>query len=551
MNRKQKPSTAPGWKIFLFSFLAVVSFAVSFAGDSQGAAWKTNFGKPIKAVRFLDDSTHILLASSESIGLFEAVSGKKVWEMELKGMAKKGIKYVLHGNKFLISTPKTVQCYDAMTGTRLWETEVPGVDQDDYKSADKGSPNVIMIRYEDQRVLFDMSTGKILLNVTINADLKGEGGYVLYDLAKQGKEIVMLKGDKLGMFDVNTGAQLFAGEKYEANSDLVKKHFAWTYQSPDDNAILFVLEDEVAVIDAVHNKELVRRKLKIDGSHEVLVPTTQGCAVFTKDQLVHFNFQNGSTTEVNVPFADIRSMQSYVVDGKDILLISLKNKMIAIDPVEAKVVWQSKDADPNFEGFAHRYILQDGSRAIITYNRPRDNGNEEGTYLYLMGLNLLTGTVDYKTPVALGKKVVSHEGGLLGSIGRVYLAAATLGLSEAVRGADFGFSDIGFDYDITQMDNKLVVGIVTSADMLNPETRSGSGEGFCAVDMKTGAVVYKNYFPILDGAEKKTSTAIVNGNVVYCTGKDRVLAFDFSTGKKLWTLEKELDGAQVADLAIH
>ena len=213
MNRKQKPSTAPGWKILLFSFLAVVSFAESFAGDSQGAAWKTNFGKPIKAVRFLDDSTHILLASSESIGLFDAVSGKKIWEMELKGMAKKGIKYVLHGGKFLISTPKTVQCYDAMTGTRLWETEVPGVDQDDYKSADKGSPNVIMIRYEDQRVLFDMSTGKILLNVTINADLKGEGGYVLYDLAKQGKEIVMLKGDKLGLFDINTGAQLFAGEK--------------------------------------------------------------------------------------------------------------------------------------------------------------------------------------------------------------------------------------------------------------------------------------------------------------------------------------------------
>ena len=276
----------------------------------------------------------------------------------------------------------------------------------------------------------------------------------------------------------------------------------------------------------------------------------QGCAVFTKDKLVHFNFQNGTTTEINVPFADIRSMQSYVVNGKDILLISLKDKMIAIDPVEAKVVWQSKEADPNFEGFAHRYVLQDGSRAIIAYNRPRDSGSDQGTYLYLMGLNLLTGSVEYKTPVALGKKVVSHGGGLLGSIGRVYLAAATLGLSEAMRGADFGYSDIGFEYDITQMDNNLVVGIVTSAEMLNPDTRSGSGEGFCAVDIKTGAVVYKNYFPVLDEDEKKSSTAVVEGNTVYCTGKDRLLAFDFSTGKKLWTLEKELDGVQVADLTL-
>ena len=223
MKREQKPFNASAWKIFLLAILSAVSFAAAFAGDSEGSAWRANFGKPIKAIRFLDDSSHILLASSESIGLFEATSGKKVWEMELKGMAKKGIKYVLHGDKFLISTPKTVQCYDALTGTRLWETEVPGVDQDDYKSADKGSPNVIMIRYEDQRVLFDMNTGKILLNVTINADLKNKGGYVLFELPKQGKEIVMMKGDKLGLFDVNTGSQLFAGEKVRSEQRPGKK----------------------------------------------------------------------------------------------------------------------------------------------------------------------------------------------------------------------------------------------------------------------------------------------------------------------------------------
>ena len=548
MKRVRSLSAAALVKALLLLTATVAGIVV--AGDTKGAAWTTSFGKTINAIRFLDDSTHILLASGESIGLFDAVSGKKVWTMEVKGLAKKGIKYVLHGNKFLVSTSKTVQCYDAMTGAKLWETEVPGVDQEDYKSADKGSASVIMIRYEDQRVLFDMNTGKILLNVTINADLKSKGGYVLFDLQKQGKEIVMLKGDKLGLFDINTGAQLFTGEKYEANSDLVKKKFAWSHKSDDESAILFVLDEEVAVVDAVHNKELVRRKVALDASHEVLVPTTQGCAVFTKDSLIHFNFQNGSTAGIPLSYADIRSMQAYLVDGKDILLISLKNKMVALDPVGGKTVWQSKDGDPNFEGFAHRFIEQDGSRAIITYNRPRDSGSEQGTYLYLMGLNLLTGNVDYRTPVALGKKVVSHETSFLGSLGRVYLAAATMGLSEAMRGADFGYSDIGFDYDVTQMDNKLVIGIVTSSEMLNPETRSGSGEGFCAVDMKTGAYVYKNYFPVLDGDEKKTSSAIVQGNIVYFTGKDRLIAFDFSAGKKLWTLEKELDGVQIADLAV-
>ena len=538
-------------KALIFVNLIVSLSVPLLAGDANGAAWKTNFNKPIKAIRFLDDSMHILLASSETIGLYDVPSGQKVWDMELKGLAKKGIKYVLHGNKFLVSTPKTVQCYDAMTGSRLWETEVPGVDQNDYKSADKGSPNVVMIRYEDQRVMFDMNTGKILLNVTINSDLKGKGGYVLFDLPQQGKELVMLKDNKAGLFDINSGNQLFTGDKYEVNSDLVKKDLSWYYQSPDDKAILFVLEDEVVVIDAVQNKELLRRKLKIDASHEVLVPTTQGCAVLTKDQIVHFDFQNGAVTEINVPFADIRTMHPYSVNGKDMLVISLKNKLIAIDPVEGSTVWQSKDADPQFEGYVHRYIQQDGDAAILTYTRPRDSGDDQGTYVYLMRLNLSTGSIAYKIPVALGKKVVSHESGLFGSIVRVYLAAATYGLSEAARGTtDFGFSDIGFDYDITLLDNKMVVGIVTPAEMLNPDTRNGSGEGFCAVNIKTGDVFYKNYFPILEEAEKIPSTAVVDGNIAYFTGKDRLISFDIASGKKLWSLEKELNGVQITDMAV-
>jgi len=531
-------------------FIALIFYVRVNAGDINGPAWKANLGEEIKAIRYLDDNKNVLFASNEYVWLYDIASGKKIWNAELKDFNKKGIRYVVQGSKFFVSTSKTVQCYDALTGTRLWETPVPDVDQDDYRDREKIANDALMVRYQDQRVLFNTTDGKILLNVTINTKAKEKGAPILFDFPKQGKDLVLLKGDKIGLFDIATGAQLFSGEKYEPNYDLVKKDLGWYYQMPDDKAILFVLDEDVVVFDAVNNKEIVRRKLDIDASHQVLMPTTQGCAVFTKDKIVHFNMENGSVVEVNVPYNDIRTMQSYVVDGKDILLVSLKDKMMAVDIVNGTIAWQTKDGDPDLEGFAHRYISQDGEHALLTYNRPRKSGDESGTLLYLMKMNLLTGAVEYKTPVALGKEVVSHDGGgLLGSIGKAYLAMATLGLSTIGGGADFGYSNIGFDYDVTEENGKLIVAIVTSAEMLNPDTRKEGGEGFCAVDEKTGSVVYKSYFPILDGSDKFTCASYVDKDIVYLTGKERLIAFDVEAGKKLWSIEKELDDAQVFDMA--
>ncbi|HTR80467.1 MAG TPA: PQQ-binding-like beta-propeller repeat protein [Bacteroidota bacterium] len=546
-KHKERALTIANRSSFVIVF---IFFSTVYGGDINGPTWKADLGKEIQAIRYLDGNTNVLFASNKYVWLYDVASGKKIWNAELQDYNKKGLRYVTQGNKFFISTSKTVQCYDALTGSRLWETTVPDVDQDDYRSREKIANDALMIRYEDQRVLFNTTNGKILLNVTINAKAKDKGAPVLFDFPKQGKDLVLLKGDKAGLFDIATGAQLFVGENYVPDYDLVKKDLNWYYQMPDDEAILLVLDGEVVVIDAVNNKEILRRKLDIDDSHQVLMPTTQGCAVFTKDKIVHFNMENGSVVEVNVPYDDIRTMQPYVVNGKDVLLMSLKDKMVGIDLVGGKIMWQTKEGDPNFEGFAHRYIAQDSEDAIVTYARPRKGGDESGTYLYAMKVNLLTGNLEYKTTVALGKDVVSHGGGLLGSIGKAYLAMATLGLSTIGSGADFGYSNIGFDYDVMEENGRLITAIVTSAEMLNPDTRKEGGEGFCAVDEKTGAVVYKSYFPILDKSDKFTSASFVDNNVVYLTGENRLIAFDLVAGKELWSIEKELDDAQVFDMAM-
>ncbi|HTX18194.1 MAG TPA: PQQ-binding-like beta-propeller repeat protein [Bacteroidota bacterium] len=535
------------------TFLCIAATAYvpgAHAGDTNGPAWKADLGEEIKAIRYLDDHTHVLFASNEYVWLYDIASGKKVWNEELKDFNKKGLRYVVQGSKFFVSASKSVQCYDVMTGSKLWETPVPGVDQDDYRTREEISSDALMIGYEHQRVLFNTNDGKILLNVTINEKAKEKGAPVLFDFAKEHKDLVLLKGDKVGLYDLVTGAQLFAGENYEPNYDLVKKDLPWYYQMPDDKALLMVLDDEVVVIDAAGNKEMFRRKLDFDDSHQVLIPTTQGCAVLTKEKIVHINMENGSVAEAAIPQSEIRTMQLFNVAGKDILLVSLKDKVMAIDIGAGTTLWQSRDGDPKFEGFVHRYVRQDGSDALVMVATGRKSGDEEGTTLYAMRLDLTTGAVKYRTPVALGKEVVSYGGSLLGSIGKAYLAMATLGLSTIGGGPDFGYSNIGFDYDVTEQDGKLIVAIVTSAEMLNPETRKDGGEGFCEVDESTGAALYRSYFPILDGSDRYTSVAYVDKQTVYLTGKNSLIAFDLAAGKKLWSIGKELDDAQVVDMSV-
>src|SRR5690606_32431127 len=113
----------------------------------------------------------------------------------------------------------------------------------------------------------------------------------------------------------------------------------------------------------------------------------KGAAVMGEEKLVHFNFSTFEVVEVSFPFDDVRTLSAAKAGGKDILILGLGDQMAAIDLIEGKLLWQSAKDDPQFEGYAHRYIQMDDDNILLTYNRPRIMSSDNGTYVYLMSIN--------------------------------------------------------------------------------------------------------------------------------------------------------------------
>jgi outer membrane protein assembly factor BamB len=95
--------------------------------------------------------------------------------------------------------------------------------------------------------------------------------------------------------------------------------------------------------------------------------------------------------------------------------------------------------------------------------------------------------------------------------------------------------------------------------MANPDTKEEPGEGFVAVNPATGAIIYKDYFELMyntswsaagNGVVPFTPEPVYVDNVAYCSGNGRVIAFDLNTGKRLWTVQKELKEGYPTDIAV-
>jgi outer membrane protein assembly factor BamB len=238
----------------------------------------------------------------------------------------------------------------------------------------------------------------------------------------------------------------------------------------------------------------------------------------------------------------------------------MENQLVCLDLANGKEQWRSKEGDPSFAGFVHRYrstdgkLMVEGNRIVTTYVESQSSGDNKGTHLYVMGIDGLTGAVAFKVHAALAERALSSGGGLFSVLGKITAAAMTFGISAAadLLSPDIGFSNIGFDYGLVQEDGIVRVYVVTPAEMLNPDTRAEHGEGVCAVDIRSGKKLYGEYFAIAEGIKPEyLPLGLVSdgNNQVYFAGKKRVVGFNLSTGKRLWTLEEGLDG-QPFDLGL-
>ncbi len=541
--------------------LFVILFSSIFLTAQKAPLWKTDLGEPIKEYNFINQGKYLFFTSGEYVWCHSVESGSEVWKMEIPDYNEEGINFLL-GEMFLTNSDNKLQAYDAVAGKMLWEKEYDDIDQGDYRSMEFIKNNAVF-RYDDVELGVDLNNGDELFRMEVDywGELVNLGTFNYSVLEKQNKMLVMEDSEIASIFDVTNGKKLFTAEGYDINKDLIAKGLDWLYESPDDDFLLFVLEDGAAAVDVKNNKEMARREFGIDGDINAILPTNQGCAVMGEEKFVHFNFLTGEVTELNFEVDDLRTMNSYTIDGKDILIVSMEDMLASIDLVQGKLLWSTKEDDPQFEGYVHRYLKTDGNNIVLTY---ADGSMTKGTYVYLFSIDAITGDVKYKIPVFLGQIAIT---GFQRTLADIVMSISTT-VVQASTGHDvgaeatamfnkmLGYDNIGFTYINLDYPGDNIVFYTGGSNMnsmnppmQNPDTKEEPGEGFVSVNYKTGKVNYRNYFPIaagFDGREaEQIASPLLDENMIYAAGNERILAFDLAKGKKIW--ETKIEDKLVTD----
>ncbi len=541
--------------LYLFLFLNFV--VISKTNSQDIPKWQLDIDEPIEYYEFIQDSKLLFITSGEYVWCYNAETGAEAWKMEVDGFDEEGISLLI-GEFYLTNSDNKLQAYDAITGKLLWENEYKGIDQEDYSQIFFVMNDAILI-YGENKLGIDLNTGKELYRIEFDfwGDLVDRGTYNYSVIESQKKLLVYEDSEICSLYDITSGKKLYSGEDYDINSDLIKAGLKWSYKDNKETAYLMVLDNGAVFLDLVNNKEVARLEFDIDGDKNVIIPTTQGAAIMGEEKLVHFNFTNHKITEVNFPFDDVRTLSSAQTNGKDILILGLGDQMAAVDLVEGKILWQTKEDDPQFEGYAHRYIAMDGDNILIAYSRARLMSSDSGTYIYLLSINTITGKVNYKTPVVLSSMALSDftRGltkaltGMMGTFFNVVTAGAAVNSYDAINNM-MGYSNIGFEYNYFLYKDDVIFEIRAKESMMDPKTRNEPGEGFIRVNKKTGAVVYSTYFELCDGFVHINNLAPVAyyDNLVFLAGEEKLVGFNLDSGKIMWTLGEE--AGFVADLML-
>lgn len=536
------------------AFLGVllVSSHTVAAKTPSGASWQADLGDTVKNVRMLDDKKHALVNNEGKVWLMDLATGKTIWNSKIKSFNKDGIDYHIVGERFLVSSGDKLQCYQVMDGKLLWEQKIPGIDQDDFKTVPAGengaitaSPNGIVLAYKDEFVELDITNGNLIRRFKPRLSLRAYN-LMVWDLPGQKKQLTMLDGGQIALYDVESGKQLFLGKEFRFDSDKFnEKGVTWFYKSPDDANVLLVLEKDLVVIDTKENRELLRFSTGLSPEQQSIFRSEEGWFIGGNNESAYFSFSDNKLSKLPIKLGELRAASRAKFQGKPVLLLGLENGMAAIDRGTGNLIWRAGGND--LAGTMHRFITSTDDLAVVTYSRINTSGSDKGVALDLLAVNLNDGTVAYRSPVGFSQKVPGDTG-LFGALGKAYMTGLTWGLGGLDSNAS---ADLGFEYFVENRDNKLFFGLLAiSVPLVDPVTRKGSGEGFCAFSLSDGKLIYNDRFHILDADEDAVSQATVkwSDSVAHLTGKSgELIAYDYMAGKRLWTLGKEIKGLRIMD----
>ena len=492
-------------KISKTSFLLVVGFflvlySTGLAGKNPHNVFTLETKEDVESKYFLEDGKYFFVRAEDWLHFFDGENGKEIWKERVPDYEKKGMHVLWEEKKYLVSTEnEEIACYDVYTGKVLWKQKYKDIDQDDYLGYDV-MPDGIMIQYSKIALFIDAGTGRELWRHAFKPE-SGRHDKGMYTFSStdwdSDNRVLLSTNDGLFLLDTKTGKELWVKEK---DADLTTEENVEAINHLGTKLLLMYDNDMVGFLDEKNGKELWTRKMKISDIE-------------------------GYITLKNI-------------GGTDYMMLSADDKQTMVNLTTGAIMWET--AEDVLPGVLMKYRVADDGKSILGYFwRKKKSGKESGTYLNLYKLDLATGKIIYKETVGFTEWAP-------GTGFANFLTKAILG-RKIFKEHDFGF--VWEEYEVDGDAVFLIRGTTGAGDMENPLTREGDGEGLVRINLNTGKVAYRSYFPLnkvgfrwsaVNFDINSAPEPVVENDNVYVVGAERVVCANLKTGKINWKIDDDL-----------
>ncbi|MBI3193571.1 MAG: PQQ-binding-like beta-propeller repeat protein, partial [Ignavibacteriae bacterium] len=345
--------------------------------------------------------------------------------------------------------------------------------------------------------------------------------------------------------ELSRGKDLWRHEiKYDGNrSEKSLPVLWWTTSEESGKRFLFATNDGVLLLDANTGKELWSTEMQFTDIEEVEAVTFYGnkaLLMYDDDQIGFLDMKSGK--QLWTRKQDIGDIEGYSalenLGGTNYLLLSADDTQIMINLTDGSVQWEKKEEE--LEGILTKYrVAENGKNVLCYFKRKAVMGSNSGTHLDLCMIETKTGKIIYKQEIAM--TTYAPIEGIAN-----FLSKALLG-QKIISAHDYFF--VFDEYDVEGDVVFLIRGTAGASGMCNPETRDDDGEGLVRINLATGEIKYRSYFPLnsvgfrwsaVNFDIKDAPQPIVNDGKVYVVGAERVVCADMKTGKVNWKIDDDL-----------
>jgi outer membrane protein assembly factor BamB len=461
--------------------------------------WTMEAKDDIQAKFFIEDGKYFIVRAAEYLHFFDGENGKEIWNTEIPDFEIEGLKLLWNQKKYLVSTTnEEILCYDVYTGKILWKQKYVDIDQSDYRDYENKEAGFI-IYYGNTGVCIDPETGRELWR-----------NRIVYD-----------------------------GNRAEKNLPTI----FWTW-GDIGKRFLFATEDGLLLLDAVTGKTLWKKEEdgELTDREDVEAVTFYGSKaliMYDNDMIGFVDVQDGK--ELWTRPQDIGDIEGYLalknLGGTDYLLISLDDTQLMVNVSTGQLAWETKPGE--LEGVLTHYdTMGDGKNVLCTFMRRHVGGAESGTHMDLAFIDAATGKVHWREKIAYS--TYAPATGVANFLSNLLIGEKVLGEH------DYGYVFSNFDLGDDRV--YLIRGTKGASGMENPLTRDGDGEGLVRINLKTGQVKYRSYFPLnsvgfrwseVNYKIEDAPEPVVVGDNIYVVGAERIVCANLETGTIVWKIDDD------------